>query len=99
MINQVYRINEKGEPIEPVEIFPDENGNIRIPKDCVDVPLPQPNWKPIFNRQLNVWIETATDEEKGAITPIPVKSETQLLQERVKATEDAILALMDMQMM
>lgn len=48
---------------EDVEIFPNEVGEFEIPENCTDVPLPQPNWKPIFDTEKNKWIETITQDE------------------------------------
>lgn len=53
----VFRFNEQGEYIEPVELKPDEKGKYKIPFDCTEKELPQPNWNPIFNG--TDWVDMA----------------------------------------
>lgn len=56
---KVYRYDENGKFHEIFYM----DGNAPIPENCTTVPLPQPNWKPVFNREENKWIETITNLE------------------------------------
>jgi hypothetical protein len=91
-VKQVYRFNEKGEYIEPVLIFPDKDGNYNIPEDCTDKPLPQPNWRPIFDKEKGEWIETITQEELEQLQSRPQEQAISLeeLKERINLMQSAL---------
>lgn len=63
---QVYKYDSNGNYIEPVSIDVDENGKYVLPENCTDLPLPQPNWKPLF--QNGNWVETITQDELDILT-------------------------------
>jgi hypothetical protein len=74
-VKQVYRYDNDGHYIEPVVI----EDNQELPFNCTHSPLPQPNWKPVFNG--TEWIETATEEEKNPpLTPSQPPVEEKLVQ-------------------
>jgi hypothetical protein len=78
-MKQVYKFDDNGWYIEPVII---KDGDA-LPANCADKALPQPNWKPRFDKSQNVWIETITDEEKAALTNVTApKSEIDILKEQ-----------------
>ncbi|PEJ69168.1 hypothetical protein [Bacillus wiedmannii] len=66
---------QTGRYLENVIIFPsydtttDNDGNMiewipvykNIPENATEIPLPQPNWKPVWDGEK--WIETITEEE------------------------------------
>lgn len=66
---------QTGRYLENVIIFPsydtktDDDGNViewipvykNIPENSTEIPLPQPNWKPVWDGEN--WIETITEEE------------------------------------
>ncbi len=62
-MKQVYKYNDQGKFVEPVIIIPNGDGEYELPDNCTDVPLPQPNWKPVFDTVKKEWIETITQEE------------------------------------
>jgi hypothetical protein len=62
-MKQVYKYDENGIYIEPIIIQPNENGDYELPENCTEKELHQPNWKPVFNKELNDWVETITDVE------------------------------------
>ena len=100
-MKQLYRFDEHGYYIEPVIIEPDELGEYHIPEDCTDIELPQPNYKPKFNKDKLAWDETVSDEELDDILNPPVqKTEIDILKEKneelentLKELENAILEL------
>ena len=82
-MKQVFKYDLDGKYIEPVIIFPDENGVYIIPTDCTDKELPQPNWLPVFDKVKKVWVETISDAEKTALQNIEQpKSEIEILKEQ-----------------
>lgn len=76
-MKQVYMFDSEGKFIEPVIIYPDEEGNYIIPDDCTNQELPQPNWKPVFKD--GKWVETITDEELAELSKPPEPTEIELL--------------------
>ncbi|HFK1403398.1 TPA: hypothetical protein ACGXK1_005498 [Bacillus cereus] len=66
---------QTGRYLENVIIFPsydtktDDDGNViewipvykNIPENSTEIPLPQPNWKPVWDGEK--WVETITEEE------------------------------------
>lgn len=66
---------QTGRYLENVIIFPsydtktDNDGNViewipvykNIPENSTEIPLPQPNWKPVWDGEK--WVETITEEE------------------------------------
>ncbi len=77
---------QTGRYLENVIIFPsydtktDNDGNViewipvykNIPENSTEIPLPQPNWKPVWDGEN--WIETITEEELEEINkPQPHK--------------------------
>lgn len=58
-MKQVYRYDKDGRYLEPILLESEEP----TPNNCTDIPIPQPNWKPVFDGVK--WVETATDEEKN----------------------------------
>lgn len=87
-----HRYNmETGEFIENVMLYPDDQGEYLIPRDCTDIPLPQPNWKPIF--QNGDWVETVVDEDKPVAPDPDSKSEIDTVREEI---EEVKLSLEDM---
>lgn len=93
---QVYRINKNGDYLEPVVTEKDY-----IPADCVIKRPPDGLYKPSFVS--GVWIERATPEEIAALNKPSAPSELDVLEheneqlkKRVTEMENAILALMDM---
>ncbi|MFB7302630.1 hypothetical protein [Heyndrickxia sporothermodurans] len=85
----VYRFNESGKFLEPVELLPDGEGNYNIPEDCTEKELPQPNWKPIFDKGKNEWVETITPEELEELTKPPTipLSDTEILGQQMTERE------------
>ena len=75
-MKQAYKYNQEGKYMEPVIIYPDENGEYVLPENCTFAELPQPNWKPLFIN--GTWVETATEEEKNPplSPPQPTVEET-----------------------
>ncbi|CAM4013162.1 hypothetical protein [Mesobacillus zeae] len=58
-----------------------------------DKPLPQPCWKPIFDKVKNDWVETATEEEKNPPQPVPEPSQLEKQVALIQAAlDDLILA-------
>ncbi|OAK20854.1 hypothetical protein [Bacillus wiedmannii] len=77
---------QTGRYLENVIIFPsydtktDNDGNViewipvykTIPENSTEIPLPQPNWKPVWDGEK--WVETITEEELEEINkPQPHK--------------------------
>ncbi|MCU4797023.1 hypothetical protein OB971_18260 [Bacillus cereus] len=77
---------QTGRYLENVIIFPsydtktDNDGNViewipvykNIPENSTEIPLPQPNWKPVWDGEK--WVETITEEELEEINkPQPHK--------------------------
>ncbi|PEJ57388.1 hypothetical protein CN692_13320 [Bacillus sp. AFS002410] len=84
-MKQVYRFDENGKYIEPVLLGDDEE----IEEDCTEKPLPQPNYRPIFNG--SEWVETITQEELDEMLNRPQdKTEIEILKERLALSEAAI---------
>ncbi|WP_066232599.1 hypothetical protein [Heyndrickxia sporothermodurans] len=85
----VYRFNDSGKFVEPVELLPDEEGNFDIPEDCTEKELPQPNWKPLFDKEKNEWVETITPEELEELTKPPTipLSDTEILGQQMTERE------------
>lgn len=52
-MKQVYKFDKNGAYVEPVLIA----DNAPVPSNCTTLPLPQPNWKPVFKN--GAWVETA----------------------------------------
>lgn len=78
-MKQVYRFDDAGQYLEPVLI----GENDPLPADCTEKPLPQPNWKPIFNKTKKAWVETITEEEKQTIANVEQpKSELEIVKEQ-----------------
>lgn len=78
-MKQVYKFDNQGRFVEPIVIFPTD-GVYKIPSDCTDKSLPQPNWKPVFNGAK--WEETITDEELATLKNQPQpKPEIELLKD------------------
>ncbi|KYG33884.1 hypothetical protein [Alkalihalobacillus trypoxylicola] len=73
------RFNSKGEIIEQILI--DESDLDRpLPPNVTLVPLPEPNWKPIFDKDKNEWVETITEEELNELnSPLNVPGPLELL--------------------
>ena len=94
-MKQVFRFNNEGYYIEPVVLeFPDSEGNYKIPDDCTEVELPQPNWKPKWTGE--VWEETITlaeldeiriEEKEKEQEEVELHEQVMLLTERVRALE------------
>lgn len=60
---QVYKYDENGTYIEPIILEPNEEDEYVLPENCTDKPLPQPNWKPIFDKVKNEWVEAINQTE------------------------------------
>ncbi|WP_052137780.1 hypothetical protein [Heyndrickxia ginsengihumi] len=94
---QVYKYDDNGFFVEPVIIDKSEDGTYTIPENCTDKELPQPNYKPKFDKDKSEWVETLTEEEWLAQLPKPEVTKTPLeeLQEKYdlmqKALDDLIL--------
>jgi hypothetical protein len=63
MIIQVYKYDSEGMYVEPILIETNDDDTYELPKNCTDKELPQPNYKPIFDKELNKWVETITQDE------------------------------------
>ena len=84
----VHAYNENFSYKEDVEIFANEEGEFEIPDNCTEVPLPIPNWKPIFDTEKNRWIETITQEELDAIQQLhPPQTDIELLGQQITDLE------------
>ena len=83
-MKQVYKYDNNGKYIEPVLL----NDNDPIPKNCTEKPLPQPNWKPVF--QNGDWVEIATEEEKNP-TSAPAMTTEYRLELMQQALDDLIM--------
>lgn len=62
-----------------------------IPDNATEIPLPQPNWKPVWNGE--EWIETITQEELDEMNKpqIPQEpSELEKLKKKLELTEKAL---------
>jgi hypothetical protein len=66
-----YKYNSEGKYIEPVTIQPNVFGMYTLPENHTFKMLPQPNWKCVFNEELDEWVETITQEEIDAIKNAP----------------------------
>lgn len=66
-----YKYDENGNFIEPVK----ERG-----PNCTDIPLPEPNWKPVFDKTQNKWVETAPEEPQP---PIETPSELDIVKKQL----------------
>jgi hypothetical protein len=62
-MKQVYKYDSLGNYVEPVLI----EDNASIPKNCTALPLPQPNFKPVFKN--GAWVETGTPSPAPAPKP------------------------------
>jgi hypothetical protein len=60
---EVYKYDENGRYVEPVEIEINEDGTYILPENCTDKPLPQPNYYPVYDHELGDWMETITEQE------------------------------------
>lgn len=65
MFIEVLKYDNEGKYVEPVLIEANDDGTYELPENCTVKPLPQPNWKPVFNEVLNDWVETITDDERA----------------------------------
>lgn len=63
-------VNGDGEVIGLNEIYKD------IPENSTELPLPQPNWKPVF--QDGKWVETITQEELDELNKPKPQEPTEL---------------------
>ncbi|MGM9988887.1 MAG: hypothetical protein ACI35O_16900 [Bacillaceae bacterium] len=91
---QLYRFNEEGYYIEPVIIDMDKNGEYIIPEDCTEIELPQPNYKPKFNKDRLVWEETVSEDElEEILNPPTQKTEIDVLKENNLKLESALIEL------
>lgn len=98
-MKQVYKYDENGLFLEPIVIYPNESGLYVIPNDCTDKELPQPNWKPVFDKIKKVWVDKITEKEKEALANfIPEKSEVELLREENAQLNLAIIDLYEILM-
>lgn len=61
-----------------------------IPDNATEIPLPQPNWKPVWNGEK--WIETITQEELDEMNKpqIPQPSELDKLKAELEVTKAAM---------
>ncbi|MFY0163498.1 hypothetical protein P3K79_08300 [Bacillus anthracis] len=61
-----------------------------IPDNATEIPLPQPNWKPVWNGEK--WIETITQEELDELNKpqIPQPSELDKLKAELEVTKVAM---------
>lgn len=55
----VYRIDEYGYYIEPIELAEGEG----VPNDCISIPLPEGFFKAKFNHEKQQWTEGLSQEE------------------------------------
>jgi hypothetical protein len=51
-------------------ISPNANNEYDIPENCTEKELPQPNYKPRFDSELNEWVETKPMPTEGFIKPM-----------------------------
>lgn len=94
-MKQVYRFGNQGTFIEPVIIRDGE----AIPVDCTDKELPQPNWKPVFDKVKKIWVETITETEKQQLTNVEQpKTEVEILREETAQLNLAIIDLYEILM-
>lgn len=96
MKNVHLYVKETGAYIEDQLIFPrqeeiKENDELigykevyDIPENSTELPLPQPNWKPVFKD--GVWVETITQEELDELNKpsVPRVTEIQKLKDKVE---------------
>ena len=95
-MKQLYRFDENGNYIEPVIIEPDNLGEYHIPEDCTDIELPQPNYRPKFNKDKLVWEETVSEEELEEILNPPIqKTEIDILKEKNEKLESTLTELIE----
>jgi len=66
-VKLLHRYDENGLYIEDVMVEMDSMGRYDVPDRCTEVPPPQPNWKPVFDRETGKWVETITQEELDEI--------------------------------
>lgn len=76
-------------PYEEEDIIGYENV-YDIPDNATEIPLPQPNWKPVWNGEK--WIETITQEELDEMNKpqIPQPSELDKLKAELEVTKAAM---------
>lgn len=92
-MKQVYKYDDSGEFIEPVFIGDDE----LFPANCTEKPLPQPNWKPVFDKVKKIWVETITQAELDELKNHPqAKTEIELLREENAQLNLSIIDLYEM---
>lgn len=71
--------DDNGQFVSDGYIQPNEMGEFILPPNATFKPLPEPNYKPVFDEQKDDWIETATDEEiNPPVTPTPPSDIDQL---------------------
>lgn len=68
-----FKYDNEGKYMEPVPILPNQYGLYTLPENHTFKKLPQPNWKCVFNKELDDWVETITQEELDAIKTTPRK--------------------------
>lgn len=61
-----------------------------IPENSTEVPLLQPNWKPIFKD--GTWVETITQDELNELNkpPVPRVTELKKIQDKVEFLADQV---------
>lgn len=100
-IIHAYDSNGRWIPSDDKPIKPGDNGLYIIPKGFTEKPLPQPNWKPVFDGEK--WVETITQVELESIKnqPVPLSFEEQLrlenqaLKQQLEQTNADLAAFMD----
>lgn len=69
-------------PHRDIIVSPNENGDYDLPDGYTLKPVPQPNWKPVFDEELDDWVETITKEELEELeNPPKRKTEMDILKE------------------
>ena len=71
-----FKFDKNGYYTEP--IIADYNEENPMPDDVTDIPLPQPNFKPKFDKKKNIWVETGS----------PPQPSIEVLQNQLKSAEN-----------
>lgn len=95
-MKQVFKFDKDGVFLEPVILEPDADGKYSMPENVTMEDLPQPNWRPKFDKATGKWKETATAEEmKQAPATGPSESQEEKVERLEKETQTLNLALIE----
>jgi len=90
-MKQVYKYDAQGIFIEPVLLYPNEDGSYDIPENTTEKPLPIPNYKPKFIN--GDWMETIPETELDELKKPPIVYPTEIETLGQQMTEREIEAM------